>query len=71
MNDGIFQPKVKSFWTKEERKKHLFSSKIKWIIINSLTPNEYEYISNCIIVKEVWDTLEVAHIDTTQVKAFN
>ena len=67
--DGIVQLKVKSLWTKEERKKHLLASKVKWIITNSLTPNEYERISNCTIVKEVWDTLEVTHIGTTQVKA--
>ena len=63
--DGVCQPKVKSFWTKEERKRHLLASKVKWIITNSLTPNEYERISNSITTKEVWNTLEVAHIRTT------
>ena len=29
----------------------------------------YERISNCTTTKQVWDTLEVAHIGTTQVKA--
>ena len=28
--DRIVQPKVKSLWTKEERKKHLLTSKVKW-----------------------------------------
>ena len=67
--NGIYQPKVKSFWIEEKRKKHLLTYKSKWIIINSLTLNEYKRISNCIIAKKVWDTLEVAHIGTTQVKA--
>ena len=37
--------------------------------LNSLTPNEYECNSNCITAKELWDTLKVTHIGTTQVKA--
>ena len=37
--------------------------------VKSLTPNECERISNCIISKKVWDTLEVAYVKTTQVKA--
>ena len=40
--EGAYQPKVKSLWTKEERKRYLQNSKAKWIIINSFTPNEYE-----------------------------
>ena len=67
--DGIVQPKVKSLWIEEERKKHLLAFKVKWIISNYLTPNEYESISNYTIAKEVCDTLEVAYIRTTQVKA--
>ena len=66
--DGIFQPKVKSFWIEKERKKHLLASKVKWIITNSLTFNEYERILNYTTIKEVWDTLEVAHTGITQVK---
>ena len=50
--DGIVQFKVKSFWI-EERKKYLLASKVKWIITNSLTSNEYERISNCTIAKEL------------------
>ena len=67
--DGIVQLKVKSFWIKEERKKHLLKSKVKWIITNSLTLNKYERISNCTTVKEVGDTLGVTYIGITQVKA--
>ena len=51
--DGLFKPMVKSLWTEEERKKHFLASKVKWIIINSLIPNEYERISNYIIAKKV------------------
>ena len=65
MIDGTFQPKEKSLQMEEERKKLLLTSKVKWIIINSLTLNEYECISNCIVSKKVQDTLEVAHIGTT------
>ena len=41
MIDGDFQPKVKSFWIEEEKNIHLFTSKIKWIVINSLASCEY------------------------------
>ena len=51
--NGIIHPKVKSFWTKEERKKHPLASKVKWITTNSLTPNESEIISNSTIAKQV------------------
>ena len=51
--DGIVQPKVKSLWIKEERKKNLLASKVKWIITNPFTPNEYERISICITAKKV------------------
>ena len=66
--DGIVQPKVKSLKIEEERKKYLLASKVKWIITNSFTPNKYERISNFSIAKEVWDTLEVAHVRTTHIK---
>ena len=67
--DGVYQPKVKSFWTKKESIRHLLASKVKWIMTNFLTPNEYEIISNYKIVKEVWNALEATHIGTTQVRA--
>ena len=49
--------------------RHLLAFKIKWNIMNLHTPYEYERILTCTITKEVWDTLEVAHIGITQVKA--
>ena len=62
--DENFQSKVKSIWIEEERKKHIFTSKVKQIITNSLIPNDYEPISNYKTTMKVWDTLEVAHIGT-------
>ena len=43
--NGVYQPKVKSCWIEEERKRHPLTSKIKGIIIKSLSPNEYKRIS--------------------------
>ena len=40
--EGVVQPNVKSLWNKEEKKRHFLASKVKWIITNSLTLNEYE-----------------------------
>ena len=45
------------------------ASKDKWILSNSLVPNEYERVSNYSTIKEMWDALEIAHVRTTQVKA--
>ena len=63
--DDIAQLRLKFLQTEEEKKKHLLASKVKWIIPNSLTSNEYERISTCTIAKKVQDTLEVAHIGST------
>ena len=48
--NGVSQAKIKS-WIDEEKKKHLLSSKFKWIISNLLSPNVYERISNCVITE--------------------
>ena len=55
---------------KKGRRKHLLASKVKYIISNSLWSGEYERISNCSIVKEIWDTLKIAHVSTTHVNTF-
>ena len=57
--------KPRSEWTEEEKKKHLLTSKVKWIISNSLWLNEYEKVSNCSTANEIWDTLEIVHVSTT------
>ena len=69
IENGISIFKPRSEWTDDEKKKHLLASKVKWIISNSLWPSEYERVSNCSTAKEIWDTLEIAHVGTTQVKA--
>ena len=69
VEDGIIVLKLRSSWTKDEKKRHLLALKAKCVISNSLRPNEYERVSNCSIVKEMWDALEITHVGTTQVKA--
>ena len=69
IENGITISKLRSSWTDEEKMRHLLASKAKWIISNSLGPNEYERVSNCSTAKEMWDALEIAHVGTTQVKA--
>ena len=53
MINGIFYPKVKFLWTKQEKERHFLTFKVKWIITNPFTLNEYECSSNYTIVKEV------------------
>ena len=61
-------PKPKSLWTKEQMKKHLLASKVKWIIFNFLSFDEFEWVSNCVLAKEILDTLDMTHVVATQVK---
>ena len=69
IENGITILKPRSSWSEDEKNRHLLASKAKWIISNSLGPNEYERVSNCSTAKEMWDALEIAHVGTTQVKA--
>ena len=46
IEDAIILLKPRSFWIEDEKKRHLLASKAKWIISNSLRPNEYKRVSN-------------------------
>ncbi|XP_075091978.1 uncharacterized protein LOC142172104 [Nicotiana tabacum] len=39
----------------------------KWLVCG-LGPGEYSRMQSCFITKQIWDTLQVAHEGTTQVK---
>lgn len=40
------------------------------MLIYGLGPDEYNRISTCTNTKEIWDTLQMTHEETTQVKQF-
>jgi len=65
-NETIEKPREK--WNGDERRKVQYNLKAKSIITSALGMNEYFRVSNCKIAKEMWDTLQVTHEATTNVK---
>ena len=60
--------KPRADWTEEERRLVQYNLKAKNIITSALGINEYFRISNCKSAKDMWDTLQVTHEGTTDVK---
>jgi len=55
-------------WDEEERRRVQYNLKVKNIITSALGIDEYFRVSNCMNAKEMWDTLQVTHEGTTDVK---
>ena len=66
--DGSFIEKPWSQWTNAENKKVKFDCIAKNIITSALNSDEFFSISQCSSAKEMWDTLEVTHEGTNDVK---
>lgn len=60
--------KIKNSWTDEDKRKVLFDKKAKNILQSALGMDEFFRISHCKTAKEIWDTLEVTHEGTIEVK---
>jgi len=60
--------KPREQWDEEERKMVQYNLKAKNIITSALGMDEYFRVSNCKNAKEMWDTLQVTHEGTTDVK---
>jgi len=60
--------KPREEWDDDERRRVQYNLKAKNIITYALGMNEYFRVSNCKNVKEMWDTLQVTHEGTTDVK---
>nr|KYP35500.1 hypothetical protein KK1_043458 [Cajanus cajan] len=58
----------KDQWSDDDRRKVQYNLKAKNIITSALGIDEYFRISNCKSAKEMWDTLEVTHEGTNDVK---
>ena len=65
-NTTIEKPREE--WFEEERRLVQYNLKAKNIITSALGMNEYFRISNCKSAKDMWDTLQVTHEGTTDVK---
>ena len=60
--------KPREEWSEEERKLVQYNLKAKNIITSALGIDEYFRVSNCKSAKDIWDTLQVTHEGTTDVK---
>ena len=60
--------KPREEWTKDERILVQYNLKAKNIIISALGMDEYFRVSNCKSAKDMWDTLQVTHEGTNDVK---
>ena len=60
--------KPRADWTEEERRLVQYNLKAKNIITSALGIDEYFRVSNCKSAKDMWDTLQVTHEGTTDVK---
>ncbi|CAJ2661921.1 unnamed protein product [Trifolium pratense] len=66
--NNVVETKVKASWTDDDKRKVLFDKKAKNLLQSALGMDEFFRISQCKTAKEIWDTLEVTHEGTTEVK---
>ncbi|XP_075112137.1 uncharacterized protein LOC142182104 [Nicotiana tabacum] len=66
--EGVVVPKTRADCTAEDLKKWEKNAKAKKWLVCGLGPDEYSMIQSCTTAKEIWDTLQVDHEGTPQVK---
>ncbi|XP_070044560.1 uncharacterized protein [Nicotiana tomentosiformis] len=66
--EGIEVPNIRADCTAEDLKKWEKNAKAKKWFVCGLGPDEYSRIQSRTIAKQIWDTLQVAHEETSQVK---
>ncbi|XP_045810784.1 uncharacterized protein LOC123905202 [Trifolium pratense] len=66
--NNVVVNKPRNLWTKIEKEKVQYNLKAKYIITSALSVDEFYRVSNCITAKEMWDTLQLTHEGTTEVK---
>jgi len=67
-NEKIIYEKPWSQWTEQESKKAQYDCIAKNIITYALISDEFFRVSQCESAKEMWDTLEMTHEGTNDVK---
>ncbi|XP_070022549.1 uncharacterized protein [Nicotiana sylvestris] len=65
---GVDVPKTRADFTVEDLNKWEKNAKAKKWLVCGLGPNEYNRIQGYATAKQIWDTLQVAHEGTPQVK---
>ena len=66
--DEASTPKFRSEWSELEVKKVQVNFKAINTLQCALNPTEFNRISTCKTIKEIWDKLKVTHEETSQVK---
>ena len=67
-SEGKIIEKPRSIWSDDDKKKVQYDLKAKNIITSALGIDEFFRISNCKSAQEMWETLEVTHEGTNEVK---
>ena len=66
--NGISIPKLEEDWNEYDIKQIEINAKAMNLLYCALDLNEFNRVSTCTSTKEIWDTLEVTHEGTLQVK---
>ena len=66
--NGVSIPKLEEDWDENDIKQSEINAKAMNLLYCALDPSEFNRISTCMSAKEIWDTLEVIHEGTDQVK---
>ncbi|XP_070013555.1 uncharacterized protein [Nicotiana sylvestris] len=66
--EGVDVPKTKADCNAEDLRKWEKNVKAKKWLVCGLGPDEYSIIQRCTTAKKIWDTLQVAHAGTPQMK---
>lgn len=66
--DVVVVPKPKAQWNADDEKKYSCDWKSRSILISSLGVGEYYFVSHCETAKVMWDSLQVSHEGTNEVK---
>lgn len=66
--DGGVVPNSEAQWNEDDEKKYSCDWKVRNILISVLRVDEYYHVSHCESSKTIWDSLQVAHEGTNEVK---
>jgi hypothetical protein len=61
-------PKPEAQWNEEDKKKYRYNWKARYMLISTLGVYEYYRVSHCTSAKAMWDSLQVTHEGTNDVK---
>ncbi|XP_050918770.1 uncharacterized protein LOC127136225 [Lathyrus oleraceus] len=66
--NGFVVPKPEAKWNEEDEKKYNYDWKARNVLIAALCVDEYYRVSHCTSVKAIWDSLQITHEGTNDIK---